>query len=65
MNSEITWQQIKPVLHQQLVHQQLVHSCLNCLEFDEEKEQCSIVNVTPPAKILVYGCPKWTPTIPF
>ena len=63
--SEITWVEVRPVLHKQLILQQVVHSCLNCEEFDEEKDQCIIVNLTPPAKILVYGCPKWTPSIPF
>ena len=63
--NEITWVQIRPILHQQLIKQQVVHSCLNCLEFDDETEHCTVVNVTPPAKVLVYGCPKWTPDIPF
>ena len=63
--SEITWVEVRPILHQQLILQQVVKSCLNCEEFDNEKDQCVIVNVTPPAKILVYGCPKWTPSIPF
>jgi len=34
-------------------------NCLNCLNFDEEKEICNLYNKRPPAKIIAYGCPQW------
>ena len=57
--NEITWVQIRPVLHQQLIKQQVVHSCLNCLEFEDETEQCTVVNVTPTCK----GACVWVPKV--
>jgi len=33
--------------------------CLNCANFREKDELCSLVMQRPPAKVIVYGCPKW------
>lgn len=38
-------------------HNYLYQSCINCEYFDKEK--CILVNQTPPAKVIVFGCEKW------
>jgi len=53
------------LLHKELLSNFIVHSCINCDDFNEANETCSQVNQRPPAKIVVFGCPKWTPSIPF
>lgn len=42
-------------------------SCLNCINFKEEKEICGLVNKRPPARVIAYGCEHWEDidTIPF
>ncbi len=34
-------------------------SCLSCIHFKEITEICNLANQRPPAKIIVYGCPKY------
>lgn len=35
-------------------------SCLNCDNFNEQMELCKLVNQRPPARVIAYGCPKWS-----
>ena len=36
-------------------------SCLNCMNFDEQKEVCNYAKPPqrPPARIIAYACPRW------
>jgi hypothetical protein len=34
-------------------------NCLNCLNFNENKEICNLYNQRPPARVIAYGCPQW------
>lgn len=34
-------------------------NCLNCDHWNEGAEKCGKYWVTPPLKIIVYGCPEW------
>jgi len=53
-------------LHKALVQQLVVRSCLNCENFDEKQETCSLTQgKKPPATIVVFGCIQWTQHIPF
>lgn len=59
MNSEQ-----KETLHQALVRDSIVRTCLNCEMFENEK--CLLAPTFKlPAKVIVFGCPKWTMSIPF
>lgn len=40
-------------------------NCVNCDNFDESTEVCSLVNQRPPAKIIARGCERWIVRIPF
>lgn len=33
-------------------------NCLNCEHFTESQDICRLYNVTPPAKVICYGCEK-------
>ena len=37
----------------------LYKSCLNCNQFNEQKELCGLANQRPPARVIAYGCPSW------
>lgn len=37
----------------------IYQSCLNCLNFQEQKELCSLYNQRPPAKVIAFGCESW------
>jgi hypothetical protein len=37
----------------------LIHSCLTCVHFNEDLEQCTLVYVRPPARVIAFGCPEW------
>lgn len=41
-------------------HNYLYQCCLNCENFVEKTELCSLVNKRPPAKIIVYSCEHWS-----
>ena len=35
-------------------------SCMNCINFSEQREGCSLANYQrPPARVIAYGCPQW------
>lgn len=34
-------------------------SCLNCENFNEEKEICKKYNQRPPARVIAYACKDW------
>lgn len=59
MNSEQ-----RKALHEEMILHAVVSSCLNCEQFDKEKCQLA-PTYNLPAKVVVYGCPKWTMMIPF
>ena len=66
MNSNApTFNELRPAFHQSLVRAHIVHSCLNCIEFTPATETCDLANARPPAQIVVFVCPKWSPDIPF
>jgi len=52
-------------LHWQLVVREVVTSCLTCDCFAEDTEICSLAMARPPARVIVIGCTKWVPQIPF
>lgn len=53
-------------LHEALLEEQVIRSCLNCDNFKEEDERCILAPAYPlPAKVIVFGCPKWTGVVPF
>lgn len=35
----------------------LQKSCLNCCNFEEEKELCRLAKARPPARVIAYACP--------
>lgn len=52
--------------HKELVQDLVVQSCINCENWDEKAEGCTLAGgQRPPAKVVVYGCPAWVPYIPF
>ncbi len=66
MNSNApTFNELRTAFHQSLVHAHIVHSCVNCMDFNHQDETCELAKVRPPANVVVFGCPKWTPDIPF
>lgn len=34
-------------------------NCLNCQEWNEDKEECKRFNARPPAAVIVYSCEQW------
>ena len=40
-------------------------TCLRCINFDAITERCKLVDQRPPARVIAYGCPKFSPDIPF
>lgn len=60
-----TFNELRPAFHQSLVRAHIVHSCVNCMDFNHQNETCELANARPPANVVVFGCPKWTPDIPF
>lgn len=45
----------------------IYRSCLTCEYFNEKAELCKLANQRPPARVIVFGCPKWVDVkeIPF
>ena len=37
----------------------IYRSCINCFNFKETSEICILANQRPPARVIVFGCPKW------
>ena len=63
---------VKPTLHPDaryniqiaimhaIEHRESIYkNCLNCLNFNENKEICNLCNQRPPARVIAYGCPQW------
>lgn len=49
-----------------LLNSNAIQSCLNCISWDKEKDQCDEYKAKPPAQIIVYSCgPGWEADIPF
>lgn len=48
-----------------LINTHTVTSCLNCLYWDEPKDQCEKYQARPPLKIAVIGCDTYEQDIPF
>lgn len=42
-----------------------VKTCITCENFDEDKEQCGLNGLRPPARIIAFGCECWEDRIPF
>jgi len=41
----------------------IYRNCLNCIEWDEGKEECKRFKSRPPATIIVYSCPQWSQAV--
>lgn len=37
----------------------IYRNCLNCNEWNEDKEECKRFNARPPAAVIVYSCEQW------
>ena len=35
-------------------------TCMRCDHFEEAKENCKLFNMRPPAKVIAFGCEKFT-----
>lgn len=52
--------------HEQMIEAFVFKSCINCENYDNKFEMCSVYNAKPPAKTIVYSCDKaWVQYIPF
>lgn len=40
-------------------------TCLACEEFDENKEQCGLNGLRPPARVIAFGCECFIEKLPF
>lgn len=54
-------------IEETIKHNPIYQSCLNCINFNEQKELCNLYNQRPPARIIAYSCPMWEDkeTVPF
>jgi len=43
----------------------IFQSCVNCDNFNDEKEICNLFKQRPPARVIAHGCEKWAELIPF
>jgi hypothetical protein len=55
----------RDAVHREMIQQQIFRSCINCEHFNEKTEYCGVAHQRPPAKVIVFGCPKWMADIPF
>ncbi len=63
---DATYAITKAIRETLLKEKPIYQNCLNCENFDHATEFCKLANQRPPAKIIVYGCPKWEyDAIPF
>ena len=54
------------LLHEELVKTCTIQTCLNCENYLEKAERCTLAPAySLPAQVIVFGCPKWIPMIPF
>lgn len=40
-------------------------TCLGCEHFTEQGDTCALFKAKPPFAVLVKGCPKYDPKVPF
>jgi hypothetical protein len=40
-------------------------TCINCEEWSNKAEECVLYRIKPPLMVMITGCEKWTPSIPF
>lgn len=58
-------------LTEKLHREGLIHSCLTCVNFREKADEngvaeiCTLYDVSPPARVIAYGCDSWEDNIPF
>lgn len=43
----------------------LHHNCVNCNNFEEKTEICTLAGKRPPAEVIAYGCSEFKDLIPF
>lgn len=54
------------IIHQEMLDRQVFRSCLNCDAWNEKTESCSLFNIKPPARVIVFSCgEQWLGEIPF
>lgn len=41
-----------------------IKTCINCVNFNEPSESCTLYKAKPPARVIALGCEKWE-DIPF
>jgi hypothetical protein len=59
------------LMHRTLIEEHIFRSCLNCDNWGtanhpnkETDASCALYGVPPP-RVIVFGCPKWNPDLPF
>ena len=66
LKSAITTTEQKDDLLRTFVNQSIVQSCVNCGKFNPHEEICTMVNLRPPARTIVFSCgAQWIDDIPF
>lgn len=67
--AELSPKQIREFMglaHEFLVDAGRTPSCLNCIFFNHKLETCDQAQgQRPPARTIVFGCPRWEMDIPF
>jgi hypothetical protein len=54
------------LLHEELIKNYVIRSCINCSNFIKLTERCTLAPTYGlPAKVVVFGCPKWDMDLPF
>jgi len=43
----------------------MLHCCPNCWHWIEANEECELAHARPPAKVIAFGCEKFSEQIPF
>lgn len=49
----------------ELIDRQQVVTCINCIQWNDHDEKCTLAKIRPPARVIVFGCPAWEEDIPF
>ena len=53
------------IAHGEMIRMFLFRSCINCSNWQHEKDKCGKYDEKPPATIIVYGCDDWDIDLPF